>query len=163
MVITSYWSGTIVKEYKLLQRIFYATLLTDEFDDDIDKLDVTIKDDKDDEQFIASVKHYILDETAPLVFPCKSYAVAVIYAKLIAKYFNEDFYDVLSDPELMFNNDRFFIPYSRDMFTYNAILNDLNVQVELENIEQSTNPNHVATVKYFKQEFMIDGELYIPR
>ena len=33
-----------------------------------------------------------------LLFPAKSYFVAIIYAKCLEKYFNEDFYESLNTP-----------------------------------------------------------------
>ena len=49
----------------------------------------------------------------PLVFPAKSYIVAICYADFIARHYQEDFYQVLRYPHLL-HDDEHFSPYSEE-------------------------------------------------
>jgi len=82
-----------------------------------------------------------------LLFPAKSYFVAIIYAKCLEKYFNESFYDSLNDIELL-PDDKYFIPYGEDKETYDNILITIN---NIWNYDSVT-----KTVNYFKKEFLIN-------
>ena len=55
------------------------------------------------------------------IYPAKSYIVGIIYATTISRIYGEDFYEILNDPELLPGDD-FFIPYSEDTETYDAII-----------------------------------------
>jgi hypothetical protein len=46
-----------------------------------------------------------------LEFPAKSYLAGICYADYIARYFNVDFYEVLSHPTLL-HDDEHFVPYN---------------------------------------------------
>ena len=47
--------------------------------------------------------------------------VAICYAFWIMEDYNENFYDVLNDPELL-PMDPYFVPYRKDSITYNNII-----------------------------------------
>lgn len=80
-----------------------------------------------------------------LLFPAKSYFVAIIYAKCLEKYFNEDFYESLNDIELL-PDDKYFIPYGKDKQTYDNILKIIDNIWEYDSINK--------THEYFKKEFI---------
>lgn len=82
-----------------------------------------------------------------LIYPAKSYFVAIVYAKCMEKYFNVNFYDALNDNELL-PDDKFFIPYYKDKLTYDKIIANIG------NIWQYDSIN--KTVGYFKKEFLIN-------
>lgn len=87
-----------------------------------------------------------------LIYPAKSYFVAIIYAKCLEKYFAQDFYKSLDDPELLVD-DKYFKPYSEALETYNNILNVIGTNIlEYHSTEK--------TINYFKKEFLVDGELW---
>lgn len=83
-----------------------------------------------------------------LIYPAKSYFVAIVYAKCMEKYFNINFYDALNDNELL-PDDKFFIPYYKDKLTYDKIIANIG------NIWQYDSIN--KTVNYFKKEFLLNG------
>lgn len=81
-----------------------------------------------------------------LIYPAKSYFVAIVYAKCLEKYFGSDFFESLNDPELL-PDDTYFKTYSQDKFTYDNIINRIG------DIWQY--PSICKTVNYFKKEFLI--------
>jgi hypothetical protein len=82
-----------------------------------------------------------------LVYPAKSYFVAIVYAYCLQKYFNEDFYTVLDDKELL-PDDTYFIPYSSNKYIYDKVLGQIGDISKYTSIEK--------TVKYFKQEMLLE-------
>lgn len=81
-----------------------------------------------------------------LVYPAKSYFVAIVYAKCLEKYFNIPFYEALDYKDLLVD-DKFFVPYSKDKDTYDIILGKIGDIFQYISIEK--------TVNYFKQEFIV--------
>lgn len=81
-----------------------------------------------------------------LIYPAKSYFVAIVYAKCLEKYFGGSFFEYLNDPELL-PDDTYFKTYSQDKFTYDNIINRIG------DIWQY--PSICKTVNYFKKEFLI--------
>lgn len=90
-----------------------------------------------------------------LIYPAKSYFVAIIYAYLMTQYFNEDFYDILSNQNLL-PDDMYFIPYGSNTDTahiYDEVLKDicpngLDDIMMYSSIEKTKN--------YFLQEFLLE-------
>lgn len=81
-----------------------------------------------------------------LIYPAKSYFVAIVYAKCLEKYFGGSFFEYLNDPELL-PDDTYFKTYSQNKSTYDNIINRIG------NIWQY--PSICKTVNYFKKEFLI--------
>lgn len=81
-----------------------------------------------------------------LIYPAKSYFVAIVYAKCLEKYFGGNFFEYLNDPELL-PDDTYFETYSQNKSTYDNIINRIG------NIWQY--PSICKTVNYFKKEFLI--------
>lgn len=81
-----------------------------------------------------------------LIYPAKSYFVAIVYAKCLEKYFGGSFFEYLNDPELL-PDDTYFKVYSQDKSTYDNIINRIG------DIWQY--PSICKTVNYFKKEFLI--------
>lgn len=81
-----------------------------------------------------------------LIYPAKSYFVAIVYAKCLEKYFGGSFFEHLNDPELL-PDDTYFKVYSQDKSTYDNIINRIG------DIWQY--PSICKTVNYFKKEFLI--------
>ena len=81
-----------------------------------------------------------------LIYPAKSYFVAIVYAKCLEKYFGGSFFEYLNDPELL-PDDTYFKVYSQDKSTYDYIINRIG------DIWQY--PSICKTVNYFKKEFLI--------
>lgn len=91
------------------------------------------------------VVNFFLTESE-LIYPAKSYFVAIVYAKCLEKYFGGSFSEYLNDPELL-PDDTYFKVYSQDKSTYDNIINRIG------DIWQY--PSICKTVNYFKKEFLI--------
>lgn len=91
------------------------------------------------------VVNFFLTESE-LIYPAKSYFVAIVYAKCLEKYFGGNFFEYLNDPELL-PDDTYFKTYSQNKSTYDNIINRIG------NIWQY--PSICKTVNYFKKEFLI--------
>lgn len=83
-----------------------------------------------------------------LIYPAKSYFVAIIYAKCLEKYFHQNFYEMLNDKDLL-PDDKFFITYQNDKVLYDNILDNIGEIWKYDSINK--------TVDYFKKEFLVDG------
>ena len=82
-------------------------------------------------------------------YPSKSYVVAMVYAKLLTKYFGGEFYDYLNDKDLLFNSDPYFVTYENDKKLYDDIISIVGVDFDLS----IGTPAHV--IPYFEKEFLI--------
>lgn len=104
-----------MKEWKVRQEVYRR--LNKPKSDDLNKVEIvwrpeTIVDD--------ALMHW--NETVDeWIYPAKSYFVAICYATWIADDFQEDFYEVLDDPDLL-PDDPYFVPYSEAQETYDEIL-----------------------------------------
>ena len=83
-----------------------------------------------------------------LIYPAKSYFVALVYAKMLEKYFGVDFYIALEDKELL-PDDIFFVTYNNSREIYDSVVKISGNPLNYESSEK--------TKQYFYQEFMIDG------
>lgn len=104
-----------MKEWKIRQQYFH--MMNHEFKDDLNKVEIRLSNDIIED----AVRHFeeYVDEW---IYPAKSYVVAICYAYWIAIDFDEDFYEVLNDPELLAGNDPYFVPYEEDKYTYDEII-----------------------------------------
>ena len=98
-------------------------------------------------------------EGSALVYPPKSYFVAIVYAACMLKYFPEHFKDIVEPLKCvdLLDNDDFFSPYmSKTAPIYNKVLQWL----ERERIEILDYASTEKTHNYFREEFLItEGEL----
>lgn len=112
-----------MKEWKLKQEVFHR--LNTEYDDDLSKFEITTS-----ENIVDDAIKYFKEKDMGWIYPAKSYVVGICYAKWISEDFGEDFYSVLDDPELLWSNDPYFVPYSKDKETYDIILSAIqNIDV----------------------------------
>lgn len=86
-----------------------------------------------------------------LVYPPKSYFVAIVYEFCMQKYFHVA--GMLNADDLL-DKDEFFVPYYKKPEVYNRILSELY----LRDIRIFGNPHIEKTINYFKQEFLIEGD-----
>ena len=108
-----------MQEWKIRQKYYDMMNCTNSYKDDLNVVDINIID---KEQVVdAAIRHFeeYVDEW---IYPAKSYVVAICYATWIAQDFNEDFFELLNDPELLAGNDPFFVPYEEDKYTYDQII-----------------------------------------
>ena len=99
------------------------------------------------EEIIEQVLHFFNNESL-LIYPAKSYFVAIVYSFCMQKYFGIDFIEALNDEQLLFD-DPYFVPYSKSKHIYDSILCHIDGSV----LEKKS---CTKTVNYFKQEFMVE-------
>lgn len=130
----------LMKEWKIRQEVYHR--LTQEHGDDLNQFDIEIVTDV----VSTAVKYFTVQEVGWL-YPGKSYAVAVLYARWLQEEFGEDFFTALDDPDLLYGNDPYFVPYSRDKETYIKVIAALP-----SNMDQGMIPD---IRNYFEREFML--------
>ncbi|MNK56466.1 hypothetical protein D3C87_755070 [compost metagenome] len=87
-----------------------------------------------------------------VVYPAKSYFVALVYARLLRDHFQEDPMVVLDDPDLLHGNDPYFVRYSEAREIYDPI-------IEKYGWEFSLTAGEIPDVEdYFRREFMLDQD-----
>lgn len=147
-----------------MNKIIQATKLPDEIRekrelanlfkefDDVNLARIVLYSAKDDEIADHVIKFFV--EGSALIYPFKSYFVAIVYAACMIKYFPGYFLDItdaLKCSDLL-DKDDFYIPYNK--MTY-KIYNNILRWFERERSEilsfQSTDKTH----RYFKEEFLI--------
>lgn len=99
---------------------------------------------------------YFFDPVHIILYPAKSYAVAVIYSMLLEQYFSIPIKTSLRDPHLLFGNDYHYRPYQHNKEVYDIILKHMN---GFHGLVYEV-PQVGATVDYFLQEFFINPNPY---
>jgi len=102
-------------EYKQYQRL-YNQLVTEHTDD------FSLMEYVESPEIVQNALHYFKGQFFPLIYPAKSYAVAVIYAYLIFKEYGIPIRDTLMDDDLFLGQDEYFVPYYKDSASYEQIL-----------------------------------------
>lgn len=138
-----------MKEWKVSQELYHRTHLPTDWTDG----KVVIVSDQPLVPEI--VKYFTVELGDVLVYPAKSFAVAMIYSRLLSKYFDEDFYTALNDPALLYNNDQYFVPYYKAIKTYEDAILRVSTIRDAWDVENSPFSQVQATVAYFKQEFLL--------
>jgi hypothetical protein len=129
-------------DWKLRQAIYHK--LNTEHDDDLNTKDIVITTD-----IVENAIAYFTKRDIGWIYPSKSYMVAICYSRWLAENFGGTPLEYLEDPELLYNNDPYFVEYSRDPETYNQILNFITW-----NFDESS--GMVADVRqYFEEEFLL--------
>ena len=103
-----------MQDWKVKQKIYHK--LNREHDDDLNNVDIEISED-----IVNNAIRYFREKNVGWIYPAKSYMVALCYAFWIMEDYDENFYDVLKDPELL-PLDPYFVPYKEDSNTYNQII-----------------------------------------
>lgn len=106
--------------------------------------DINLSYNFDFENIDKQVIHYF-KYGSELIYPAKSYFVAIIYAKCLEKYFQEDFYQSLNDNELL-PDDCYFSTYDNNKQIYDSIIENIGDIWQYDSIKK--------TVNYFKKEFL---------
>lgn len=101
-----------------------------------------------DKRSIINQVIYMWDKEIPkCIFPSKLYLASIVYAKVLSDWTELDFYDLLSDRELL-ENDKDWKSYIEDKETYDEILGS----IKLEDIYISEGmPKY--SVEFCKKEF----------
>lgn len=122
--------------------------------DDVN-LPIEILNSATDDEIADRVIEFFIEGSA-LIYPFKSYFVAIVYAacmmKYFSKYFNKDIVDPLKCEDLL-DKDDFFVPYNDKT---NVIYNKVLRWFEKQRVEILDLPSTNKTHDYFKQEFLIN-------
>ena len=111
--------------------------------DDLNKLHVEYSSD-----VVEPAVKYFNDKDLGFIYPAKSYVVAICYAYWLSKDFNENFYELLRDKDLLFNNDPYFKTYDNDREVYDNIIKRV--------FPLNENKGIVLDIKkYYMSEFLI--------
>lgn len=130
-------------DWKIRQEIYHK--LNVEHDDDLNTKDVVITTD-----IVENAIAYFIKRDIGWIYPSKSYMVAICYARWLAEYFGGNPIEYLEDPELLYNNDPYFVEYSKDPKTYHQILNVITWEFD-------ESAGMVPDVRqYFNEEFIIN-------
>lgn len=111
-------------DWKINQEIYHR--LNKNLSDDLNTKE--IKKVVGDDVVKYAVKYFT--EDPGWVYPSKSFVVAICYAKWLSKEFAENFWEVLDDPELLYNNDPYFVPYTYSKLSkeiYDAIIKEVGL------------------------------------
>lgn len=99
-----------------------------------------------DKELVSRILRFFY-EGSELIYPAKSYFVAIVYAKMLEQYFNISFYEALNQDDLLVD-DRFYCPYRFRKEIYDEVLQELPKDfLTLESTKK--------TIAYFKEEFLI--------
>lgn len=143
-----------MKDWQIRHRIFHSVFKLMDMGDDLSKEIIIEENDKD--SIVERAIQYPTIQTKELYYPGKSYAVGIIFAKLLEIHFQEKFYDSLDSEDLLFENDPYFVPYSADKNTYDDIIQSFPFEL-LENPKNGTD-NFQKTCEYFMKEFLLHDE-----
>lgn len=102
-------------EWKIKQEIYHR--LNTEHTDDLNTVDIVITDD-----VVSDAVRHFDQQINQWIYPAKSYFVAICYAHWISQDYDQDFYQLLNDAQLLAGNDPYFVTYDQDPATYDAIL-----------------------------------------
>ena len=149
-----------MKEWQIRHKIFHQVFKGTDLGDDLSK--ETIIEDFSKEKIIKKALEYPLIQTRELYYPAKSYAVGIIFAKLLEHYFEEDFLECLNNDKLLYENDPYFVVYSKDKETYDEIIKSF--PFELLAKKEKCSQNLLKTIEYFEKEFLIhdDTKMLLP-
>jgi len=112
-----------MKEWKIKQEIYHR--LNPEHTDDLKNFDVKIIN-----NIIDNAISYFKVTDIGWVYPAKSYVVGICYARWISEDFNEDFYEILNDQDLLHGNDPYFVKYMDDKQTYDIIIKEVGLNFD---------------------------------
>lgn len=128
-------------EWKMRQQLYHD--VTDDYTDDLRKFTVVIEED-----IVAGAVKYFHTTDVGWIYPAKSYVVGICYAVWLNKIYGTPVYELLNDPELLFGNDPYFVPYSQDPTTYDAIIAAVTLDFD----------DQVGVIPDIKEYF--DSEMY---
>tara|TARA_B110000503_G_scaffold16382_1_gene23308 strand:+ start:4078 stop:4485 length:408 start_codon:yes stop_codon:yes gene_type:complete len=117
-----------MKDWKARQAAYhaYTSMMNIEHTDDLNKFETVISSD-----IVKNALRHFKEHVNEWIYPAKSYAVAICYAKWLERDYGEDFYAALDDEDLLFGNDPYFKPYYESKSEYDAILAELDFKEDM--------------------------------
>jgi hypothetical protein len=145
MDLDYYWIGIKMEEWKIRQEIYHR--INKDFKDDLKQFNVTI-----DDEVVNNAYLYFTETDVGWIYPAKSYMVGICYAKWLSENFGGEPIHYLNQDDLLYENDPYFVSYSKDKVTYDELLSKIGGW----NFNQYI--GIVPDVKeYFNEEFMIEN------
>jgi hypothetical protein len=142
-------------EWKSRQEYFHQNFVINDYFDNMSSSDKPIVYREGREQILKYALEYFEQDQSELIYPAKSYCVAMIYSFLLHQYFKTDLRLALADADLLFNNDPYFEPYTdHNAFIYEALIYKTKSGLPL-NLSQVK-----VTYDYFHKEFLIENKLF---
>lgn len=144
-----------MKEWKVRQEMYHRLTTGQERGDDLAK--EKIEENFSPLEVVKKAIEYYHKDSEVLYYPAKSYAIAILYAKLLEREFGEDLYVALSDPDLLFQNDPYFKTYPESSKIYDEVLESFPEDILLTPEKFSRNAH--KSFQYFYKEFLLEGEV----
>ena len=143
------WIGIKMKDWQFRQEIYHR--LNKHHPDEVGPDNVEMMEDQSDQAIVDMVNRY-LGGFVPdkIIYPAKSYFVAIVYSRLLRDHFGEDPVESLSCETLLYGNDPHFKSYLIDKHIYDKILETYGWDFDLSLGEIPD------VVNYFESEFMIE-------
>lgn len=114
-----------MKEWKIKQEVYHR--LNKEDTDNLNNVEIqmttNIKQD--------ALRHFF-EKIDEWIYPSKSYFVAYCYAYWISIDYNENFWDLLNDPDLLYGNDPYFKTYNEDPETYEFLFDHIDWPIAMK-------------------------------
>lgn len=143
-----------MQPWKINQSIYHRTTVPDDYLTTNHKF---VVDTPSIRELTDGVISYFIKEDECLRYPYKSYAVAIVYSLLLNRYFGADITETLSDANLLYDNDAYFVPYGElTRYVYDQALTHL-LAAGLINVEANQLNQVKKTVSCFYDEFMVDA------
>lgn len=133
-----------MEEWQIRQEIYHR--LREDDSDDLNKVEITMT-----EKVVEEAVDYFRNKKG-WIYPSKSYMVAICYSRWLSRYFGDDPYDYLDNPNLLFATDPHFKHYSEDKETYDEIIKNITWFFD------ETQGMVPDVFEYFKKEFIIDDK-----
>ena len=134
-----------MKDWKVRQEIYHR--LNSDHSDDLNRVEIQ---ECPDSQILDYAIEYFTNDKIGWVYPAKSYVVGICYALWLTKDFGGGFYEYLNDPELLYGNDPYFVPYDKDQQTYDNIINSVGLGFD-QRVGVIPDIRH-----YYEEEFMLN-------
>lgn len=148
-----------MQEHKVRQAIYHKITPLDDILDDVEKNEPVIYiENEPEDQTVDTIVRYFHAEVKELIYPAKPFVVALVYSCLLERHFGLPFYESLSDPDLLYGNDKWFKPYPEAKAIYDKAV--IYLAERLENVvkeDLESLPSQIcSTISYFRKEFLID-------
>jgi hypothetical protein len=134
------------KEYQYLYRE-----LVEEHDDAIDKVPSVVTENTLEEKLRGAMA-YFEAQSFPIIYPGKSYGVAVVYAYHILRDYNIPVLETLNESDLFLGEDPYFVVYQDDPETYDRLLEKLQPLGDITELGWAK-----QTSEYYRLECTAEG------
>ncbi len=133
-----------MKDWKIRQEIYHR--MNTSHSDDLSQFNIELTN-----NVVEDAVRYFNDRNIGWVYPSKSYMVGICYARWLSEEFGGIPEEYLDDAGLLYDNDPYFVEYSRDPATYHSILNQIGGWKFDDTLGMVPDVRN-----YFNEEFMIN-------